>query len=261
MNGEVKRFPDAVVDGTVFMRSAARPATERIHRRFLRPDKKRNISEHDLRAQEQRKERERIARGLHDTLLQGFLGASVLLSNAVDQMPADLPSKPSLNRVLSLMHRVLDEGRTVLQGLRSPGEASMCVEQALTNLLDEFALAGTKFRVVVTGQPKVLEPAIQEEIYMIGREALVNALRHSNATSIEAEVEYLPRRLRVVVRDNGCGIEPQILKSGRDSHWGLLGMRERAREIGAKIQIWSRKGSGTEVEISVPVNVAGQACA
>jgi signal transduction histidine kinase len=261
MNGEVKRCPDAVVGGTVFMQRAARPTTQRIHRRFLRPDKERNTSEHDLRAQEQRKERERIARGLHDTLFQGFLGASVLLSNAVDQMPADLPGKPSLNRVLSLMYRVIDEGRTVLQGLRSPGGASMGLEQALNNLLNEFALAGTRFRVVVTGQPKTLEPAVQEEIYMIGREALVNALRHSKATSIEAEVEYLPRRLRVVVRDNGCGIAPQILKSGRDSHWGLLGMRERAREIGAQIQIWSRKGSGTEVEISIPVNVAAQACA
>jgi signal transduction histidine kinase len=111
------------------------------------------------------------------------------------------------------------------------------------------------------GRPKALKPAIQEQIYLIGREALVNAFRHSAATSIEAEVEYLPNRLRVVVRDNGSGIDPQVLRSGRDSHWGLLGMRERARSIGAQLRILSRRGAGTEVEISVPGDIAADACA
>jgi signal transduction histidine kinase len=97
-----------------------------------------------------------------------------------------------------------------------------------------------------------LRPAIQEQINLIGREALVNALLHSEATCIEAEVEYLPRRLRVVVRDNGRGIDPPLARTRSDAHRGLVGMRNRAKSIGAKLTIWSRPGAGTEVEISVP---------
>jgi signal transduction histidine kinase len=109
------------------------------------------------------------------------------------------------------------------------------------------------------GQPKTLKPAIQEQIYLIVREALVNALRHSKATCIEADVEYQRRQLRVVVRDNGCGIEPQMLRQEGDSHWGLLGMHQRARCIGAQLRIWSRRGAGTEVEVSVPTDIAADA--
>jgi nitrate/nitrite-specific signal transduction histidine kinase len=87
---------------------------------------------------------------------------------------------------------------------------------------------------------------------------LVNAFRHSRAKSIEIELEYAPRQLRVLVRDNGCGIDPQMLLSGREGHWGLPGMRERAERIGAKLQVWSRPTAGTEVELSVPSHVAFQ---
>ena len=97
-------------------------------------------------------------------------------------------------------------------------------------------------------------PALQEQIYLIGREALVNALVHSEATSIETEVEYLHRRLRVVVRDNGCGIDPVMLRLGRTGHWGIARMRERAESIGAQLRIWSRPSGGTELEISVPAD-------
>jgi signal transduction histidine kinase len=108
---------------------------------------------------------------------------------------------------------------------------------------------------LVEGQPKALKPAIQEQIYLVGREAVLNALRHSRAAAIEVEVEYSPRQLRMVVRDDGCGIDPQTLRSGRDLHWGLQGMRERAGSVGAQLKLWSRQGSGTEVEISVPIPV------
>jgi signal transduction histidine kinase len=96
---------------------------------------------------------------------------------------------------------------------------------------------------------------------LIGREALVNALHHSEATCIEAEVEYSPRRLRVIVRDNGRGIDPQLARARRDSHWGLLGMRERAEGIGATLAIWSRPGAGTEIEILVPSHAFLDSCA
>jgi len=145
------------------------------------------------------------------------------------------------------------------QGLRPRGMASTCLEQRLCGVGDEFTHGGAGLRILVMGQPKALKPVIQEQIYMILREALLNALRHSEATSIEAEVEYQRRQLRVVVRDNGRGIDPQALRSEQDTHWGLLGMRERAGAIGAQLRIWSRRGAGTEVEITVPTDIAADA--
>ena len=226
---------------------------------FHRPDQKRLNREWNLRLEEQSRERARIARELHDTLLQGFLGASMVLHDAVDQMPADSPSKPSLSRALQLMRRVIDEGRGALQGLRSPRAAFTSLERALSEIADEFTPgAAARFRIFVMGKPRPWKRTIQEQIYLIVREALTNALRHSGATNIEAEIEYLPGKLRVVVRDNGSGIDPEILRLGRDSHWGLLGMRERARGIGARLRIWSRRGAGTEVEVSVRENIAAE---
>jgi signal transduction histidine kinase len=211
--------------------------------------------ERKLRLEERSKERQRIARELHDTLFQGFLSASLLLQGAVDQTPADSPAKPSLSRALRLMYRVINEGRVTLQELRSSTSASPSLEQALHGLWDELTPGGVQFRILVEGQPKALKPAIQEQIYLIGREAVLNALRHSGAAAIEVQVEYSPRRLRMVVRDNGCGIDPQTLRSGRDLHWGLQGMRERAGTVGAQLRIWSRLGAGTEVEISAPFHI------
>jgi hypothetical protein len=127
------------------------------------------------------------------------------------------------------------------------------LEQALCSLRDEVT-SGCPCRIFVTGKPKALTPAIREQIYLIGREALINAMRHSKATSIEAEIEYLPRQLRMVVRDNGCGIDPQSVRSRPDADGGLPGMRERAESMGAQLRIRSRPGAGTEVEVSVPVD-------
>jgi signal transduction histidine kinase len=228
-------------------------AHEGVRRWFRRPYLDQAERDESLRLEERLRERARIARELHDSLFQGFLGVSLQFHDAVEQLPDDSPGKPSLSRVLCLMRRVIDEGRDVLQGLRSSAVASMNLEHSLSLLRDEFMPGGNvQFRIFVKGQPSALKPAIQEQVYLIGREALVNALRHSQATSIEAEVEYFRRRLRVVVRDNGCGIDPQVVRSGRHTHWGLQGMRERAGSIGARLTIWSRLGSGTEVEICVP---------
>ena len=114
----------------------------------------------------------------------------------------------------------------------------------------------TNLLVHVEGQVRPLHPLIRDEVYRIGREAIINAFRHSQATSIEVELTYADSDLRVVVRDNGCGIDPQILHSGREEHWGLSGMRERAGRIAAKLKIWSRPAGGTEVELSVPSHIA-----
>jgi signal transduction histidine kinase len=97
---------------------------------------------------------------------------------------------------------------------------------------------------------------VRDEVYRIGSEAIANACRHSQARDIEVEVEYRPTELRIAVRDNGCGIDPQDLQWGRSGHWGLQGMRERAERIGARLRPWSRVGLGTEVELCVPGRVA-----
>jgi len=103
-----------------------------------------------------------------------------------------------------------------------------------------------------------LHPILRDEIYRIGREAVVNAFRHSHAKSIEVELDYTTRSFRFLVRDNGCGIAPEVVQSGREGHWGLPGMRERAESIGAQLHVWSSAAAGTEVELSVPGNVAFQ---
>jgi signal transduction histidine kinase/ligand-binding sensor domain-containing protein len=214
----------------------------------------------NVRFEERIGERTRIAQELHDTLLQGFLSASMQLHVAVDRLPEDSPAKSSLSRVLQLMSQVIEEGRNAVRGLRASQSSSLDLEQAFARIRQELAIEeDVGFRVIVDGQPRPLHPALRDEIYRIGREALANAFRHSGAKSIEIQIEYAFGQLRVLVRDNGCGIDSQMLQSGRDGHWGLPGMRERAERIGGKLRVWSRPASGTEVELSVPSHVAFQA--
>ena len=97
---------------------------------------------------------------------------------------------------------------------------------------------------------------MHHEIYRIGREALVNAFRHSGAKRVDFELEYADSDLRLRIRDNGCGIDPQVLDAGREGHWGLSGMRERATRIGAVLKISSSAAAGTEVQLSIPSRVA-----
>jgi len=211
----------------------------------------------DLKFEARLAERTRIAQELHDTLLQGFLSASMQLHVADDRLPADSAAKPIVKRVLELMGQVIDDGRKALRGLRSPTAESDNLEQALSRIPQEFILEQPiDFRVIVEGPARPLHPVIRDEVYRIGREALANAFRHSRASGIEVELEYAEKQLRVLVRDNGCGIDPEVLRSGRDGHWGLSGIRERAERIGGRVKVWSRPAGGTEVELSVPSHVA-----
>ncbi|MBV8050995.1 MAG: hypothetical protein JOZ80_07400 [Acidobacteriaceae bacterium] len=211
----------------------------------------------NARFEERLAERTRIAQDLHDTLLQGVLSASMQLHVGVDQLPDDSPARATLNRVVNLMGRVIDEGRNTLRGLRSPIESPQELVSALSRVPQELGSEdGIDFRVVVEGPSLPLRSVVRDDVYSIGREALVNAFRHSRASSVELELEYAPTLLTIVIRDNGCGIDPEMLKTGRDGHWGLSGMRERAERIGAKVKVMSRPGSGTEVELRVPGEVA-----
>lgn len=211
----------------------------------------------NVRFEERLAERIRIAQELHDTMLQGVLSASMQLHVAVDNLPADSPAKAPLEHIQSLLGQVIEEGRNVVRGLRSDGSQSPDLEQAFSRVRQELSGGEQSgFRVVVEGRPRPLNPLIRDEVYRIGREALVNAFRHSRARSIEVAVEYVSKHLRVVVSDDGCGIDSQVLRSGRDGHWGLSGMRERAEMIGARLVVRSRAAAGTEVELLVPGHVA-----
>jgi hypothetical protein len=216
----------------------------------------------NVRFEERLAERTRIAQELHDTLLHGFLSASMQVHVAADSLPDESKVKPGLNRAIQLMGQVIDEGRSAVRGLRSThNAASLDLEQAFLRVQEEYSGAadgGPAFRVIVEGDPRPLHPLVRDEIYRIGREALWNAFRHAHATEIDVELKYGARNLRVLVRDNGGGIDPQILSKGRDGHWGLSGMRERAERIHATLRVWSNESSGTEVELTIPGSIAFQ---
>jgi ligand-binding sensor domain-containing protein/signal transduction histidine kinase len=211
----------------------------------------------NIRFEERLAERTRIAQELHDTLLQGVISASMQLHVANDHLAPESPAKPFVGRVLELMGRVIDESRNKVRSLRLSSDDSVDLEQAFSAVQQEVGpQSGTGFRVIAEGEARPLRPAIREEVYRIGREATVNAFRHARASNIEVEIEYAPAQLRVFVRDNGKGIDSQVLSAGRDGHWGLSGMRERAERIGARLRVLSGVSAGTEIELSVPGHIA-----
>src|SRR6266567_9440248 len=168
------------------------------------------------RLEERPAERTRIAQDLHDTVLQGILSAAMQLHVAVDQLPANSPAKLRLSRVLELMRHAMEEGRNAIRGLRSSNNSdSDDLGQAFSRIQQELGIeVQIDFRVIVLGSARKLHPLIRDEVYHIGRELLVNAFRHSRASCIEVELEYAPKRFRIVVRDDGCGIDPQVLREG-----------------------------------------------
>ena len=202
-------------------------------------------------------ERTRIAQELHDTMLQGFLAASMQLRLAVDRLSPDCAEKQRFESVVQLVDRALEEGRLALQGLQSPRGHIGSLGEALARVPGDLGLPpAAGFRVVVLGTERKLRTGLLDEVYRIGREAIVNACRHSRAKDIETEVEYRATELRIAVRDNGCGIASRELASERVGHWGLRGMRERAERMGARLHLWSSAALGTEVELCVPGRVA-----
>jgi signal transduction histidine kinase len=211
----------------------------------------------NVRFEERLAERMHIAQELHDTLLQGVVSVSMQLHVAVEQLPPGSPAKSQLDRILQVMANVTEEGRNTLRGLRSSQSGPQDLEQAFCLIQQELGLhQETDFRVIVEGTSRPLQPVIRNEVYRIGREALANAFHHSHGSSIEMELEYAAKQFRMLVRDNGRGIDPQVQSSGREGHWGLEGMRERAERIGAKLKVWSRVATGTEVELTIPNRVA-----
>jgi signal transduction histidine kinase/ligand-binding sensor domain-containing protein len=202
-------------------------------------------------------ERERIARELHDTLLQGVLSASMQLDLAEDQLAEDSPLKGLVQSVLATLRHVTEESRMALRGLRLEDVENNDLAKAFQRVKLEFPHKATVvFRVVAQGTPRAVRTEIRNEIYRIGREAIVNAYVHSEAAAIEVEIQYARTQLSLLVRDDGRGIDSSILQEGRDGHWGLSGMRERSQRIGATLKLRSRPGAGTEIELMIPGHIA-----
>jgi len=216
----------------------------------------------NMRFEERLAERTRIAQELHDTLLQGFLSASMQVHVAAARLPPDSDVKPALVRAQELMRQVIEEGRNAVRGLRATRSASLDLEDAFSRIQEELPLEDQSgdpvdFRIISEGAHRVpLHPIVRDEVFRIGREALRNAFRHAKAKHIEIELIYSASQFRVVVRDDGSGVDPETLLTGRDGHYGLTGMRERAERIGAELRLFSNPKAGTEVELTVPGPVA-----
>jgi len=205
-------------------------------------------------------ERTRIARELHDTLLQTFISASMQLSLAVDAVPAESHFKPMLDRIFGIVKQGIEEGRHTIEVLRAADSQPFDLVTCLSSVKQELAInSEVDFRVLVVGREQALQPLIRHEIHRIGREALINAFSHSRAKRVEIKLEYAGSDFRMRVWDNGRGIDPHVLLNGREGHWGLAGMRERATKIGGTLKISSSAKDGTEVHLSLPGALAFQA--
>jgi signal transduction histidine kinase/ligand-binding sensor domain-containing protein len=201
-------------------------------------------------------ERERIARDLHDTLLQSFQGLMLHLQVVNELLPYGR-AKAELEKSLGHADRAIAEGRTALYDLRSSAIATSDLPESIKALGDELSPeGGATFRLVVEGPPRKVPMMIRDELYLITREALRNAFHHAQARHIEAEITYGGRALLIRIRDDGEGIPSEILDLGRPGHYGVPGMRERAKQIGGKLDIWSGAGAGTEIAFSIAASIA-----
>ena len=217
----------------------------------------------NIRVEERVSERTRIARDLHDTLLQSFNGLLLrfqAVSNLLPARPQD--AKQRLEDAIDQAAQAITEGRDAVQGLRSSTTDTKDLAAALTALGEELAADKTGetfpvFDLQVEGEPQDLNPILRDEVYRIAGEALHNAFRHARAKRIEVEIHYDEHDLRVRIRDDGKGMDSQVLSDrGRIGHWGLHGMHERAKLVGGSLEVWSKLDSGTEIELKIPASTA-----
>jgi signal transduction histidine kinase len=217
---------------------------------------------YNLRMEERVNERTRIARDLHDTLLQSFQGVLLKFHAVTYRLPDRPEALKELEGAIEQARQAIDEGRDAVQGLRSSVVVKNDLARAITTFgeglaSDQNGRQAPDFRVLVEGASRDLAPLVRDELYRIAGEALRNAFRHSGARRVEVEIHYDTRRLRMRVRDDGKGIDPQVLGAGgRSGHHGLPGMRERAELVGGNLAVWSELDSGTEIELTIPSAIA-----
>jgi signal transduction histidine kinase/ligand-binding sensor domain-containing protein len=213
----------------------------------------------DARLEGRVSERTRIARDLHDTLLQSFQGLLLRFQTAYalfDTRPTD--AKDVLGSSIEQTAQAITEGREAVQELRASTLESNDLAQAITTLGEQLAAESSSstsvgLHVEVEGTSRNLHPIVRDEIYRVASEALRNAFRHAEAQQIEVEFRYDQRQFRMRIRDDGRGIDATFLAAeGRAGHFGLHGMRERAKLMGAKLTVWTAAQSGTEIELIIP---------
>ena len=218
----------------------------------------------ELRLEERVGERTRIARELHDSLLQSLHGL-MFEFQAARNMFRKRPEEAlqALDGAIAGTEQAITESQDAIEDLRSPAMAEDDLARLIKVTGENLATSrsagqdSTTFGLTVEGQQRELTPVIRDEIYRIAREVLRNAFRHAQAHRIEAEILYAEDRLRLRVRDDGKGMDPEVLEKGsRPGHWGLPGVRERAQQMGAKLDVWSEAGAGTEVQLAVAASVA-----
>jgi len=210
-------------------------------------------------------ERTRIARELHDTLLQSFHGILLYFQtgiNLLPEHPAELQTaeaKKALEKAIHQAKHAIVEGREAIQGLRLSVVETNDLALAIRTLGEELAINSelVVFDVHVEGTSRSLHPILRDDIYKIAAEALRNAFRHAQARRVEVEIRYDQEQFRLRVRDDGKGIDPAILSGrGGEGHYGLPGMQERSKLMGAKLTVWSKVGLGTEIEVCLPASAA-----
>ena len=209
-------------------------------------------------------ERLRIARGLHDTLLQSFQGLMFSFQAVRNLLPGRTEDAiRTLDNAIRKGDEAIAEGRDTIEDLRASPALESNLEHLLTTEGKELAKSASAkgeppaFQVTVEGAPQPLSPLLQDEVYRIACEILRNAFHHAHASRIEAEIAYDGQLFRLRIRDNGEGIDRKVLEEGaRQGHWGLAGVRERAKRIGARLKLWSERGAGTEAELTVPARIA-----
>ena len=217
-----------------------------------------------MRLEERVEERTRIARELHDTLLQSFHGSMFRMQAARNLLPRrPEEAGEALDGAISRAEQAIGEGRNAIQGLRSEAATASDITQLLMAMGQELAASQqwrhdpATFRLTIEGERQALSPLLQDEVYRIAREVLTNAFQHASACQIEADIKYDSHVFRLRIRDDGAGIDLPVLKQGkRSGHWGLPGIRERAEQIGARLDVWSEAEIGTEVQLAVPASLA-----
>jgi signal transduction histidine kinase len=213
----------------------------------------------NLRLEERVSERTRIARDLHDTLLQSFQAVLPLFQAVIYKLPEGaLDARKTLEVAVDRASDAITEGRDAVQALRVSAVEQNDLPQAIRTLGEALASAKTnqsspRFDVVVEGTSRNLHPILRDEVYRVTAEALRNAFRHAAAQTLEVEIRYDEKYFRLRVRDDGKGIDSGLLsQDGREGHYGLRGMKERAALVSGKLTIWSEADGGTEIELIIP---------
>jgi signal transduction histidine kinase/ligand-binding sensor domain-containing protein len=213
------------------------------------------------RLAERMAERERIARELHDTLLQSLFGLTLRFHTAANRLPVGDPARDALDDALQQSDKVMQEGRERVMNLRARHTASTSLADALAEIGNQLrAIHPANFQITVKGQPRPLDAIVQEEILLIGREALTNAFSHSGAQNIITELSYQTAALQMSVSDDGRGIDEGVLQAGyRSGHWGLPGMRERASKMRGELRVGRSRDGGTQIDLQVPAGIVYRA--